>query len=211
VDDFVGRLDGRLELIERAIAEGDLQCVQSEAHWLKGAGGTVGFAAFTEPARALEQAAKGGSANQASEILQAICEIQSRIASPAIHNATNSDSCGDEIPSKADDGPEQTPIRSTLPLDDPEFCAIVIDFLGRLDQRLALMQQHCNEYRFEELRDLAHWLKGSGGTVGFGALSEAAAALERAAARQSADQADRSMAAVLAVRSRLVAPSTESA
>ncbi len=211
VDDFVGRLDGRLAFIERAIADGDFKTVQSEAHWLKGAGGTVGFAAFTGPARDLEQAAQDGEASQASEILQAICEIQSRIVTPGMDSAASENSRPGRLQSKADDQQDQTPIHSTLPLDDPEFCAIVIDFVERLDQRLTLMQQICSEHRFDELRDLAHWLKGSGGTVGYDALSEHAAGLERAAACQSAEEADRAMVAILAVRSRLVVPVADSA
>jgi CheY-like chemotaxis protein/nitrogen-specific signal transduction histidine kinase/HPt (histidine-containing phosphotransfer) domain-containing protein len=210
VDDFVGRLDDRFAFIERAIAEGDFQTVQSEAHWLRGAGGTVGFAAFTDPAQALEQAAKNGAENQASEILQAIREIQSRIVTPGKNNAADSDRDTGNFQSKADDRHDQTPIHSTLPLDDSEYCAIVIDFVERLDQRLRLMQQHCSQRRFDELRDLAHWLKGSGGTVGYNALFEPAAALERAAGRESADEADRAMVAILAVRSRLVVPVADS-
>ena len=39
--------------------------------------------------------------------------------------------------------------------------------------------------RFEDLAKLAHWLKGSGGTLGFNDFTEPAAELEQAAKRES--------------------------
>ena len=44
--------------------------------------------------------------------------------------------------------------------------------------RLARMQASWEARDFEELAGLAHWLKGSGGTVGFDEFFEPAAALE---------------------------------
>ena len=57
---FVQRLDQQLDALEKAESHGDLKAVAELAHWLKGAGGTVGFDVFTEPAAQLEIHAKKG-------------------------------------------------------------------------------------------------------------------------------------------------------
>lgn len=72
-------------------------------------------------------------------------------------------------------------IRSTLPMDDPEFREIAADFVLSLGAKLQLMRQALSEDDFAELGRLAHWLKGSGGTCGFPQFSPPAKELEQAA------------------------------
>ncbi|MEM1068386.1 MAG: ATP-binding protein [Planctomycetota bacterium] len=52
VEDFVGKLQERLDEISDAVADANYEEVSETAHWLKGAGGTVGFHDFTAPASA---------------------------------------------------------------------------------------------------------------------------------------------------------------
>ncbi|MBP89345.1 MAG: hypothetical protein CMJ64_21975 [Planctomycetaceae bacterium] len=80
-------------------------------------------------------------------------------------------------------------IHSTLPLDDVEFCEIVIEFVERLRERLIEMRRVHSTGASQELARLAHWLKGAGGTAGFHDLTEPARGLEQAS------QSDDSMAA----------------
>ena len=80
---FVDRLDGRIAEIELAFGAGDWEDLSQLGHWLKGAGGTMGFAAFTEPAAGLERAAKVGDAEGARTAIDEIVLLQSRIALPA--------------------------------------------------------------------------------------------------------------------------------
>ena len=54
------------------------------AHWLKGAGGTVGFAEFTEPARGLEQAARGKDLHGVAQIMTEIIELTEAIELPGL-------------------------------------------------------------------------------------------------------------------------------
>ena len=70
---------------------------------------------------------------------------------------------------------------STLPLDDPEFLEIVEQFVERLREQLAAMRMALAAGKFQELARLAHWLKGTSGTVGFPAFIEPAQRLERLA------------------------------
>ncbi len=69
---FAARLKEQLVHASTALAAGDLPEVQRLAHWLAGAGGTVGYDVFTEPARELEAAAKAGDGTTAAAVLTRI-------------------------------------------------------------------------------------------------------------------------------------------
>ncbi len=56
---FVGRLDEQLHAMDAAYSNRDMEALAKLAHWLKGAGGTVGFDMLNKPAIELEAAAKG--------------------------------------------------------------------------------------------------------------------------------------------------------
>jgi HPt (histidine-containing phosphotransfer) domain-containing protein len=77
---------------------------------------------------------------------------------------------------------------STLPMDDAEFRAIVEGFVTRLKEQMDAMQEAWKEVDLDELARLAHWLKGAGGTMGFGPLTEAAKVLERLAKEGQQEQ-----------------------
>ena len=77
-------------------------------------------------------------------------------------------------------------IASTLPIDDPEFREIVEEFIARFVDKLSEMHAALASSNFAELKNLAHWLKGSGGSAGFPVLSTAAARLEEALAENNA-------------------------
>jgi HPt (histidine-containing phosphotransfer) domain-containing protein len=54
------------------------------AHWLAGAAGTVGYDAFTEPAREMEAAAKAGDAALAGEVLQRLLRMADQLEVPEV-------------------------------------------------------------------------------------------------------------------------------
>jgi len=68
---------------------------------------------------------------------------------------------------------------SSLPPDFPELESIVADFANRLDEKLVEFQAALDCQDFGQLAKLAHWLKGTGGTIGFAVLTEEAAHLEQ--------------------------------
>jgi CheY-like chemotaxis protein len=76
---FVIRLDEQLDAMEQAAAHGDLNEVAGLAHWLKGAGGTVGFKVFTEPAAQLEIQAKNGDGPQVDTSLAHLRTLAARL------------------------------------------------------------------------------------------------------------------------------------
>ena len=74
-----------------------------------------------------------------------------------------------------------TVLTSSLPLDDPDFREIAEEFVERLREKAAAMQSALASGDFEELYELAHWLKGAGGTAGFAAFTAPAHRLEHSA------------------------------
>jgi PAS domain S-box-containing protein len=79
---FAGRLDEQLSAMDAALAAGDLKELTALAHWLKGAGGTVGYDDFTAPARNLEMLAKGGDAQGAVAALREVRGLARRLVPP---------------------------------------------------------------------------------------------------------------------------------
>jgi CheY-like chemotaxis protein len=82
----------------------------------------------------------------------------------------------------------ETRLRSKLPLHHPQFRAIVAKFVIRLDQQLHQMEQALAAGDYRELASLGHWLKGTGGTVGFSEFSAPSLRLEQAATARQHDQ-----------------------
>lgn len=70
-------------------------------------------------------------------------------------------------------------IRSTLPTDIPEFRDIVEQFVAGLPGLLSEMAAAVENSDYESLRQLAHKLKGTGGTVGFGDFTNPAHCLQQ--------------------------------
>ena len=66
-------------------------------------------------------------------------------------------------------------------IDDPDMAQIIQGFVGRLADQLDAMRQALAGGRHEELRRLAHQLKGAGGSYGYPSLTEACKVLEDSA------------------------------
>jgi len=76
---------------------------------------------------------------------------------------------------------DQPPLVSSLPLDDEDIREIVQDFTDVLHEKMEAMEAACAARDGEALAQYAHWLKGSGGTVGFDDFTDPARQLETAA------------------------------
>lgn len=95
------------------------------------------------------------------------------------------------------------PIRSTLPTDDEEFAEIVVSFLDTLDLKLSALQKAWDSGDNAELSQLAHWLRGAGGTVGFGCFTNPAHDLESAAKEGNRSVVAESLREIQALRGRI--------
>lgn len=113
----------------------------------------------------------------------------------------------DEEPAEPPVAPE---IHSTLPLDDAEFCEIVIEFVDRLRDKLIEMRRVHSLAGWSQLTSLAHWLKGAGGTAGFQDLTEPSRELEQAAKDSDAAACNMWLSTLEEIASRIVPPKVPS-
>ena len=75
--------------------------------------------------------------------------------------------------------------RCSLPLDNPVYREIVVEFATDLKERLRKMREALATNDLDTLRRLAHSLKGSAGSFGYHALTDPCARLEDAAKRET--------------------------
>jgi len=178
VEEFIGQLDDYIGSLERSWKARDFESLRSGAHYLKGAGGSVGFDAFTEPSAHLEQLAKAQQEAGVEEAIAVLRDLASRVTvdAPTVEPAPQAAPLTQSVAE-----PRDTPIFSALPTSDPRFRAIVEEFIDQLDDQMAMIQRAWDKRDFEALRNAAHYLKGAGGSVGFDELTEPSAQLEQLA------------------------------
>lgn len=75
-------------------------------------------------------------------------------------------------------GTADSPIYSTLPLKSEKLRSLVEQFIPRMHEQLDKAGQAIEKQDFEELAALAHWLKGSAGSVGYHGFTKIAAEFE---------------------------------
>ena len=63
---------------------------------------------------------------------------------------------------------------------DPDFRELLEMFVATIPEKQTALREHFAAGRIEQLRIMAHQMKGAGGGYGFGGLSTRAAALEEA-------------------------------
>ncbi len=209
---FIYTLDGKLDEMDSAWAERDFTQLAALAHWLKGTGGSIGFDDFTEPAKNLEMLAKSGSEDGIPVALLELRNMGARLVlpgqapkaaeAPVLEQAVPAapaPSTGGEIPR----GP---PIVSRLASGGPRMQATIGKFVERLDGKLEQMDVAWAQRDYAELAALAHWLKGSGGTIGFDDITEPAKNLEMLAKAESEDGIEMTLLELRGLANRLVVP-----
>jgi PAS domain S-box-containing protein len=81
---FALRLPARIAEMRTAFDAGDASVLAEVAHWLKGSAGSVGFDAFTVPAREVENAARAGRLADAAAPLAEVESLAARVVAPVI-------------------------------------------------------------------------------------------------------------------------------
>ena len=79
VETFVGNLPGRLEGMFHLLCQQDMDGLKDEAHWLKGASGTVGLGKLTQPSLEIERAAGAHDVAKCKQHLQRVVELVATI------------------------------------------------------------------------------------------------------------------------------------
>ena len=147
----------------------------------------------------LQEIVLNDSALEGAMIDRILNSMQS-IATPASHSATKGSTVTEKIEV------DRSPIRSSLPLDEIEFLEIVHGFGTTLDAKYNLMMQSIEEQNFSELADLAHWLKGAGGTCGYNEFSAPAQKMEQAAKSIQIEAVKRHVAEIKDLINRIEVP-----
>ena len=106
--------------------------------------------------------------------------------------------------------PMANEIRSSLPAEDEEFREIVIEFVDRLRSKIVEMRSAQSSNACQRMAQLAHWLKGAGGTAGFNQFTKPASLLEAAALQNDSAACSSHVSTLEEIASRLVSP-TETA
>lgn len=102
-------------------------------------------------------------------------------------------------------------LQSTLPCDDDEeFQGIVEDFHQYLNQKLDMMEAALEREDDNAIAELAHWVKGSGGTAGFHDFTSPAAELEQASRKGIRSDYEQHIASLKQLAERIEIPWKES-
>lgn len=127
-------------------------------------------------------------------LIEAICRILD--GHRGIHSASTSQKVLTTMPV----------LQSTLPLDDREFLEIVQEFALRLKSRIEEMWDALAVRDTQRLGELAHWLKGTGGTAGFSPLSESAIELEQSIKTMDFEAIEQSLGELAELANRVRVP-----
>lgn len=192
---FVDGLDDRFAAARSALEAGDMDAIASFAHWIKGAGGTVGFDEFTKPAARLEALAKGNAVEYLESALAALETIGAALVRPGASvapaaRAETATAVPTAVSAPAPEPDEDaTPIVSSLLRDNPRMRPIVDQFHARLDERMAELRAALAAQDCVAFGEIAVWLKGAAATVGYEIFVESAGHLETCAKTSDCENA----------------------
>ena len=88
-----------------------------------------------------------------------------------------------------------------------DFNDIILSFIVRLDEQLEAIDSALSAGDFEQLAQLAHWLKGSAGSLGFGSFTAPASLLEKAAHAKEMQESEENLLLIRELRRRIANPS----
>lgn len=169
VEEFRGRVGERLIELQSAIDMESWDEIHDFGHWLKGSAGSVRLDPLSDAGLTLQNAVSDRDIAGCRSALSVIENLQKRIVSdPAqVKNTV------ERIP--ADTGSEKggaaledtSPVFSKLPVGMPEFYEVVSLFMDRLREQMDCLREAVDTQDAKQIREIAHWLRGSGGNVGY--------------------------------------------
>lgn len=172
VEDFRVSVGERLVEIESAIDMQAWKQIDDHAHWLKGSAGNVGLTPLFNASFALQTAVANKDIDSCGNLLKEIKNLHERIvADPAsLNNSVEHDSLDRTTDmSVADDGMSEDmgPVFTSLPVNVAEFYDVVSLFMERLCEQMKTLREAVDKQDGKGVREVAHWLRGSGGNVGY--------------------------------------------
>ncbi len=96
------------------------------------------------------------------------------VADQSVNNASVSDNPADSVEMEAeqDDFEGVEPVYSTLPVQIPDFYEVVEQFIQRVQEEHLRLTMAIEQNDGETVAQIAHWLRGSGGNVGYTGFAE---------------------------------------
>lgn len=215
VAQFVEKLHTQLPVLEQACNDQNFDEVASIAHWLKGSGGTVGFDVLFQPAKELEESANQSNSEAVQAHLAQIKELAGRLrAGDAAESGDQNQAVNRPASSvlKAQESQPivDKPVESRLAEKNPAFRPIIMRFVSRLNTQLEELESAVVNDDYTEIANIAHWLKGSGGTVGFEIFTEPAAEMERDAKNKDNTNLDELLIQIKKYADNIVVPGNDS-
>lgn len=200
IEKFVDRLKLKQQEMHQSIESKDYQTLADLAHWLKGSAGSVGFHDFTETASELEIASDHKDHATVVKKMIEIDELVNLISTsePVISALSEDLPTGTEVQDhenqlQAKQKLKEEIITSSLLGKNPSLKPMVEKFVKRLADKIAEMETALAENDFKELADLAHWLKGSAGSLGFHDFTKPAEELEQASLQNDGHNSKRTL------------------
>ncbi len=138
-------------------------------------GTNVETAAVSEPKDSVVE----GSSRTST--LNFIDDLMQRLTEPAAAPVMEAPVSTKSILRTEASSPRRKPIHSMLPLDIPEFREIVESFVDTIDDTMRSLRAAQRTKDYSQVREIAHRLKGTGGTVGFADFTEPSRRLQHAA------------------------------
>lgn len=213
---FIMRLHEKLDSVEQSRLQGQREDIAAFAHWLKGAGGSIGFDALTEPAIRLEKLAKSGDPDaDIQSAIRDLRELAARLvdpgkepseASPVAVDTTQQTTMANEEQGLPSLPKAVKPLTSRLE-NNPRLHGVICRFIDKLREELKRAESALVKGDLSELAQIAHWLKGAGGTVGFDAFTAPAARLDTLAKSEQAEQAAQVLNDIKSLSDNILAPS----
>ncbi|MGI9456689.1 MAG: ATP-binding protein, partial [Aeoliella sp.] len=141
-DDFLAALDVQLECLQNAFCESEQEQIAELAKLVSNAGGKLGVPQLIAPARALARTLADGEIEAMQLALRDVQEI-TRELRPLAHGeetmptASLTSNRGQQAAGQTISQRMAEPLRSSLPVEDPELCAIVVGWTERLRLQMA--------------------------------------------------------------------------
>lgn len=169
VEDFRDRVGERLIELQSSIDIESWDKIHDFGHWLKGSAGSVGLDPLSDAGLALQNAVADRDIESCRTELSVIESLRKRIvADPSqVKNTIECISADIRIGEGGVAPEDSSPVFSKLPVDMPEFYDVVSLFMDRLREQMNCLREAVDTQDGKQIREITHWLRGSGGNVGY--------------------------------------------
>lgn len=206
IERFVDRLNDQTKSMQAALAEERFEVLKDLGHWLKGSPGSVGFHHFDKLGLQLEQQAKLEQKVELGRTIDEITLLVERVLAAYPLEGRSPDDSSAVAAASADHGALEsmaieapdTQFEQRDPLPDvvvsdlagnQKMRPVIEKFARSLSGHLVMLDHALESGDLRQVGDLAHQLKGTAGSVGFGDFTRPATSLETSARQGDADGA----------------------